>query len=104
MQLLVSASAYTRAAYRRLGRLGDGEAVRYNDVPAVAAAIDPALMTTQQLAVAVDTGSELTRGQTVADWYGLTGREANVDVCLEVDSERLTELVVQRLLSHPWPV
>ena len=103
VQLLVSASAYTQAAYRRLGRLADGEAVRYNDVPAVAAAIDPSLMGTQRLPVAVDTGSDLTRGQTVADWYGLTGREANADVCLEVDAERLTEMVAQRLTNHPWP-
>ena len=102
LQLLVSASAYTQAAYRRLGRLANGEAVRYNDVPAVAAAIDPTLMTTRRLPVAVDTGSELTRGQTVADWYGMTGREANVDVCLEVDAERLTEMVVERLVGHPW--
>ena len=103
VQLLVSASAYTQAAYRRLGRLANGEAVRYNDVPAVAAAVDPTLMTAQRLPVAVDTGSDLTRGQTVVDWYGMTGREANVDVCLEVDGERLTEMVVQRLVDHPWP-
>lgn len=103
VQLLVSASAYTQAAYRRLGRLADGEAVRYNDVPAVAAAVDPTLMTVQRLPVAVDTGSDLTRGQTVVDWYGLTGREANVDVCLEVDAQRLTEMVVQRLVGHFWP-
>ena len=103
VQLLVSVSAYTQAAYRRLGRLADGEAVRYNDVPAVAAAVDPSLMTMQRLPVAVDTGSDLTRGQTVADWYRMTGREANVDVCLEVDAERLTEMVVQRLTDHLWP-
>ena len=60
-------------------------------------------MTMQRLPVAVDTGSDLTRGQTVVDWYGLTGREANVDVCLEVDGERLTEMVVNRLVNHPWP-
>ena len=102
VQLLVSASGYTQAAYRRLGRLADGEAVRYNDVPAVAAAVDPSLMTMQRLPVAVDTGSDLTRGQTVTDWYGLTGRAANVDVCLEVDAERLTEMVVERLVSNPW--
>ena len=102
VQLLVSASAYTRAAYRRLGRLAEGEAVRYNDVPAVAAAIDPTLMDMRRLPVAVDTGSDLTRGQTVVDWYGLTGRAANVDVGLEVDATRLTEMVIQRLLSHSW--
>ncbi len=103
VRLLVSASEYTRAAYRRLGRLAEGEAVRYNDVPAVAYAVHPTLMETGRLAVAVDTDSDLTRGQTVVDWYGMTGREANVDVCLGVDAERLTDLVVDRLVSHPWP-
>ena len=103
VRLLVSASAYTRAAYRRLGRLADGEAVRYNDVPAVAYAADPTLFETERLAVAVDTGSELTRGQTVVDWYGMTGRDANVDVCLGVDSTRLTDTVVDRLVSYSWP-
>ena len=101
VQLLVSASAYTRAAYRRLGRLADGEAVRYNDVPAVAYAIDPTLMETERLPVAVDTCGELTRGQTVVDWYGMTGRAATVEVCLGVDAERLTEMVVERLVGHP---
>ena len=32
-----------------------------------------------------------------------TGRAANVDVCLNVDANRLTEMVVQRLANHPWP-
>ena len=103
VQLLVSASEYTRAAYRRLGRLADGEAVRYNDVPAVAYAIDPTLFETERLPVAVDTGSELTRGQTVVDWYGMTGRSANVDVCLDVDAARLMEMVVERLAGFTWP-
>ena len=103
VQLLVAASAYTQGAYRRLGRLADGEAVRYNDVPAVAAAIDLTLMATRRVAVAVDTGSDLTRGQTVADWYGMTGRPQNADVCLEVDADRLTEMVVDRLVGYSWP-
>lgn len=103
VQLLVSASEYTRSAYRRLGRLAQGEAVRYNDVPAVAAAIDPTLMTMERLAVAIDTGSDLTRGQTVVDWYGMTGRASNADVCLAVDAEQLTEMVVNRLVNHDWP-
>ncbi len=103
VRLLVSASEYTRAAYRRLGRLAEGEAVRYNDVPAVAYAIDPTLFEAERLPVAVVTGSELTRGQTVVDWYGMTGRPATVDVCLGVDAERLTEMVVDRLVGYPWP-
>ena len=103
VRLLVSASAYTRTAYRRLGRLAEGEAVRYNDVPAVAYAIDETLMDVERLPVAVDTGSELTRGQTVVDWYGMTGRPATVDVCLGVDAERLTGMVVERLIGYAWP-
>lgn len=103
VRLLVSASAYTQGAYRRMGRLAHDEAVRYNDVPAVAYVIDPTLMETQRLPVAIDTTSELTRGQTVVDWYGLTGREANVDVCLDVDAQRLTDIVVERLAGYTWP-
>ena len=103
VRLLVSASEYTRSAYRRLGRLAPGEAVRYNDVPAVAAAIDPTLMTMERLPVAIDIGSDLTRGQTVADWYGMTGRAPNTDVCLEVDAGRLTEMLAHRLVNHDWP-
>ena len=53
--------------------------------------------------MAVDTGSELTRGQTVVDWYGMTGRPANVEVCLGVDAGRLTEMVVERLTGYAWP-
>ena len=101
--LLVAASGFTRRAYQRMGRLADGEAVRYNDVPAMAFAIDPTLMESRRMYVSVDTASDLTRGQTVADWYGSTGFAPNVDVCLDVDALRLTNLVVDRLVSHPWP-
>ena len=100
--LLVAASGFTRQAYQRMGRLADGEAVRYNDVPAMAFAIDPTLMESRRMYVSVDTASDLTRGQTVADWYGSTGFAPNVDVCLDVDALRLTNLVVDRLVSHPW--
>ena len=101
--LLVAASGFTRQAYQRMGRLADGEAVRYNDVPAMAFAIDPTLMESRRMYVSVDTASDLTRGQTVADWYGSTGFAPNVDVCLDVDALRLTNMVVDRLVSHPWP-
>ena len=102
--LLVAASGFTRQAYQRMGRLADGEAVRYNDVPAMAFAIDPTLMESRRMYVSVDTASDLTRGQTVADWYGSTGFAPNVDVCLDVDALRLTNMVVDRLVSHPWPI
>ena len=40
----------------------------------------------------------------MVDWYGMTGREANVGVCLEVDAGRLTEMVVERLVGFKWPM
>ncbi len=34
-----------------------------------------------------------TRGQTSVDWYDRTGTELNVDLVLELDTERLWELM-----------
>ena len=103
VQLLVGASMFTRRAYRGMGRLANGEAVRYNDVPAMAYAVDPTLFETRIMHVSIDTASELTRGQTVADWYGLNGYAPNVEVCLDVDAPRLTQMVVDRIANHHWP-
>ena len=104
VQLLVRATGFIQQAYRRMGRFAPGEAARYNDVPAVAYAVDPGLMQSTLLPVSIDTASDLTRGQTVVDWHGMTGRAPNVDVCLEVDAARLTEMVVERLINHDWPI
>ncbi|MYE41547.1 MAG: nucleoside hydrolase, partial [Chloroflexi bacterium] len=41
-QLLSEATAYLRESYIRIGRIGADEGVRYNDMPAVGYAIDPA--------------------------------------------------------------
>jgi inosine-uridine nucleoside N-ribohydrolase len=104
VQLLVRATGFIQQAYRRMGRFAQGEAARYNDVPAVAYAVDAGLMQSTLLPVSIDTASDLTRGQTVVDWHGMTGRAPNVDVCLEVDAARLTEMVVERLINHDWPI
>ena len=74
--------------------------MRYNDVPAVAYAIDPSLFTTQTFYVAVETKSEITRGQTVTDVRGSSGRAANARMCLDVDAARLTEMFVNRLTGY----
>ena len=42
-QLLVKATGGLREAYIRSGRMGPDEGVRYNDLPAVAFAVNPAL-------------------------------------------------------------
>jgi purine nucleosidase/pyrimidine-specific ribonucleoside hydrolase len=71
-----------------------------HDPIAVAAVLDPTIMRTQYLPVSIELNGDLTRGATVVDVHGVTGREANVNVGLELDVERFWDLIiasVQRL-------
>jgi purine nucleosidase len=43
--------------------------------------------------VQVETHGTLTRGMTVIDWWGLSKQKPNVDIVLEVDLDRFTELL-----------
>ena len=93
-RLLSDATAFLREAYIRTGRVGPDEGIRYNDMPAVGYAIDPGLFTTRPAHVEIETHSELTKGQTVADW---NAAEPNARICLEVDSTSLTAMLTERL-------
>ncbi len=93
-QLLSEATGYLREAYIRTGRVRADEGVRYNDMPAIGYAIDPALFLTRPAYVEIETHSELTKGQTVADW---NAAEPNARICLEVDATALTALFTERL-------
>lgn len=62
-----------------------------HDPLAVAVAIDRSLVKTRKLFVTVETKGEYTTGETVADLRGSKEGEVripNMDVCIEVDSER----------------
>ena len=93
-QLLRRATAYLREAYIRTGRIGPEDGVRYNDMPAVGYAIAPGLFAARPAYVEIETHSELTKGQTVADW---NAPEPNANICLEVDAAALTALFTKRL-------
>ena len=93
-KLLTAATGYLREAYLRTGRIGADEGVRYNDMPAVGYAINPGLFTARPAQVEIETHSELTRGQTVADW---NAAEPNARICLEVDSAALTAMFTERM-------
>ena len=66
--MLSEATGYLREAYIRTGRIGPDDGVRYNDMPAMGYAIDSGLFTARPAFVEIETHSELTKGQTVADW------------------------------------
>lgn len=68
-----------------------------NDSAAVAYVIDPSLFETRKLYVDVDYQSSTHMGLTAADWRLRSSGEPNVNVCLDVDSERFLTLYHQRL-------
>lgn len=72
-----------------------------HDAVAVADVIWPDLMVAEDLHVAVETASELTRGRTVVDRWRVTGQRPNARVGLEIDGERFSDLVVERIASLP---
>jgi inosine-uridine nucleoside N-ribohydrolase len=72
-----------------------------HDAMAVAHVIDPTLMTTRHANVAVETRSDLCDGRTVVDLRGVTDREPNADVGVDVDAARFLELLVSRIESLP---
>ena len=96
-RFLESAVAFIQQAYRDRGRLRNPNGAQFNDVPAMAYAIDPTLFTMRNAYVRVEYRSDLTKGQTVADFSGLIDAAANASVALDVDVDRLTDLWVQRL-------
>jgi pyrimidine-specific ribonucleoside hydrolase len=68
-----------------------------HDALAVAHLIAPEVIKTRTLNVEIETDGELTRGRTVADVYGITGKPANTEVALEVDADLFREIVIQSI-------
>jgi len=71
-----------------------------HDPLAVGAAIDPMMAATSPLHVAVETGKGITRGMTLADTRAISEhlkQPANLDVALEVNSERFLTFFKERL-------
>ena len=71
-----------------------------HDPCAVAAVLDPSLVTTRHLYVDVETKGELTTGQTVTDFYGITGKPANVDVGLDIDRDRFVRMLFEAVKRY----
>ena len=68
-----------------------------HDPCVVAYLIDPSLFTGKACRVDVETDSELTIGQTVVDWWGVTGSTPNAMVMSEVDRQGFVDLVVEHI-------
>jgi inosine-uridine nucleoside N-ribohydrolase len=64
-----------------------------HDPVAVAAVIEPDLLKTRPMRVDVECTSDLTRGETVCDFHGVTGKKPNADVGVELDREGFFEIL-----------
>ena len=68
-----------------------------HDPCTIAWLIDPTMFTTAKMHVDVETQGELTRGETVCDYYQLTGQPANTEVLLNLDRPRFIKLILDSL-------
>jgi purine nucleosidase len=68
-----------------------------HDPLAVATALDPALVTTEPVAVDVELGGTFTTGETVADWRGVWGRPPNVDIAVTAEATEFLRRLVERV-------
>jgi inosine-uridine nucleoside N-ribohydrolase len=73
-----------------------------HDAVALALVFRPDLVHTERRHVAVECGSELTRGRTVVDLWRRTNNEPNARVGVGVDADAFAELLLERLptLDH----
>ena len=70
-----------------------------HDAVAVAHIAVAGLVTTRRYHVDVETTGDITRGRTVVDNRGQQGRAPNVDVALDLDQPRFTDLLIDAVAS-----
>lgn len=74
--------------------------VPVHDACAIAEVIEPGILETEHVHVAVETRGELTYGRTVADIQGVTDKEPNVDVALDIDREAFFEMLTSTIEQY----
>lgn len=68
-----------------------------HDPCVIAYLIDSELFSGRNINVEIETQSNLTRGMTVADWWGVTGRPPNAHFIGDVDADGFFSLLTERL-------
>jgi purine nucleosidase len=70
-----------------------------HDPTTIAWLLRPELFSGRLCNVEIETGSALTRGATVVDWWGATGRQENALVVQDVDADGFFDLLEERLAN-----
>ncbi len=73
------------------------EGAPLHDPCVIAYLLEPELFTGRHINVAVETGSDLTLGMTVADWWRVTDRAPNATFMGDLDAEGFYRLLTDRL-------
>ncbi|EPX81042.1 nucleoside hydrolase [Litoreibacter arenae] len=73
------------------------EGAPLHDPCVIAYLLKPELFSGRHVNVEVETGSELTLGMTVADWWGVTDRAPNATFMDDVDADGFFALLTQRI-------
>ncbi len=73
------------------------EGAPLHDPTVIAWLLRPELFSGRHINVEIETASELTRGMTVADWWGVTDRAPNATFMGDIDAEAFFALLTQRL-------
>ena len=73
------------------------DAAPLHDPSVIAYLLKPSLFSGRFVNVEIETESLLTLGMTVADWWGVSGREANANFIGDVDIEGFFNLLTERL-------
>ena len=84
---------YERFDLEKYGGLGGP----LHDPCVIAYLLQPDLFAGKRINVEIETGSALTRGMTVADWWGVTDREPNAQFIGHVDAKGFFALLSDRL-------
>ena len=72
-----------------------------HDPTTIAYLLQPDLFSGRFINVEIETGSDLTRGMSVADWWGVTTRKPNVTFIGDVDADGFFALLTDRLARLP---
>ncbi|HPD91751.1 MAG: nucleoside hydrolase [Rhodobacter sp.] len=73
------------------------EGAPLHDPCTIAYLLEPALFTGRRINVEIETGSALTLGMTVADWWRVSGRAPNALFMGDIDAEGFYALLTERL-------
>jgi inosine-uridine nucleoside N-ribohydrolase len=71
-----------------------------HDPCAVAWLIEPSIVPTRRMRVEIETQAEFSDGRTICDWYGVTGREPNAEVGVDLEVDRFWDLMIGTLASY----